>query len=97
MNYDKDLECLEPAQTPVMVDCYSKVPSDRVKLKFGEGDPYIGGVTSLAFFNDGRMIVGAGNGVVELIQIAHTKKASIAKVKPANSPSIQMVKKITDE
>lgn len=61
------------------------------KMKAGEGDLYAGGIKTLLLLKDERLVVGAGDGMVELIEIinknnrAHTK-SSISKL--PNTPQI---------
>ncbi|KAL6443642.1 hypothetical protein ACFW04_001630 [Cataglyphis niger] len=78
-----------PARSPVMIDCYSKITRDKRKMKTGEGDLYAGGVRSLLLLKDGKLLVGTGDGTVELIQIISKKESRTHKPsKFPNTPQI---------
>nr|XP_033335885.1 cilia- and flagella-associated protein 52 [Megalopta genalis] len=53
---------------PVMIGCYSKIPRAGTKPKTC-GMVYAGGVKSLLLLRNEQLIVGAGDGTVELIEI----------------------------
>ncbi|KAL6261909.1 hypothetical protein P5V15_006992 [Pogonomyrmex californicus] len=89
LNLHDDLQCGEPARLPVMIGCYSKITRDPKKMKIGEGDLYAGGVRSLLLLKDGKLVVGTGDGIVELIQIINKKKNQTHKPsKFPNTPQI---------
>ncbi|XP_020710448.2 cilia- and flagella-associated protein 52 [Athalia rosae] len=90
LNYYHNMEFMEPVRSPVMVGCYSKVPKNLKKLHT-EAFLYGGGVTSLALLNDGRLIVGAGDGSLELVKILENEPVSNfgeAKLKLPTTPQI---------
>lgn len=61
-------------------------------MKTGEGDLYAGGVTSLLLLKDGKLLVGTGDGTVELIQIINRKESRTHKPsKFPNTPQILTV------
>lgn len=92
MNLRDDLQCGEPARLPVMIGCYSKITRDPKKRKTGEGDLYAGGVRSLLLLKDGKLVVGTGDGTIELIQIISMKENRIRKPsKFPNTPQILTV------
>lgn len=93
LNLRDDLECGDsPARSPVMIGCYSKITRDLRKMKTGEGDLYAGGVTSLLLLKDGKLLVGTGDGTVELIQIINRKESRTHKPsKFPNTPQILTV------
>ncbi|XP_011860734.1 PREDICTED: cilia- and flagella-associated protein 52 [Vollenhovia emeryi] len=89
LNLRDDLQRGEPARSPVMIGCYSKITRDPRKIKTGEGDLYAGGVRSLLLLKDGRLVVGTGDGTIELIQIISTKENRTRKPsKFPNTPQI---------
>ncbi|EFN62882.1 WD repeat-containing protein 16 [Camponotus floridanus] len=90
LNLRDDLECGESlARSPVMIGCYSKITRDKRKMKTGEGDLYAGGVRSLLLLKDGKLLVGAGDGTIELIQIISKKESRTHKPsKFPNTPQI---------
>lgn len=93
LNLRNDLECGDsPARSPVMIGCYSKITRDLRKMKMGEGDLYSGGVTSLLLLKDGKLLVGTGDGTVEMIQIINRKESRTHKPsKFPNTPQILTV------
>ncbi|EZA49276.1 WD repeat-containing protein [Ooceraea biroi] len=89
LNLRDDQQRGEPAPLPVMIGCYSKVTRDSRKMKAGEGDLYAGGVKSLLLLKDGKLVVGAGDGTVELIEIISGKNSRSQKLsKLPNTPQI---------
>lgn len=61
-------------------------------MKMGEGDLYAGGVRSLLLLKDEKLLVGAGDGTVELIQIISKKESRTHKPsKFPNTPQILTV------
>ncbi|XP_012271661.1 cilia- and flagella-associated protein 52 [Orussus abietinus] len=90
LNYYRDKTYMEPAQPPIMVGCYSKIPKDPKKRKTGEGDLYGGGVTNLLLLEDGRVVVGAGDGTVEIVKILDAPlNTSTQSVKLPNTPQLK--------
>lgn len=75
LNYYHNMDFMEPVRSPVMVGCYSKIPKNLKKINT-EAFLYCGGVTGLAMLQDGRLIVGAGDGTVELVRILESKLVS---------------------
>lgn len=73
-----------------MIGCYSKITRDLKKMKAGEGDLYAGGVKCLLLLKDGKLIVGAGDGAVELIEIIISKKTSRTQ-KPSKLPNTPQI------
>ncbi|XP_053987938.1 cilia- and flagella-associated protein 52 isoform X2 [Hylaeus volcanicus] len=61
---------------PIMIGCYSKI-SRSTKTKPSNGELYAGGVTNLLFLQKQEMIVGTGNGTVELIEIPEEPVAPV--------------------
>ncbi|KYN02582.1 PREDICTED: cilia- and flagella-associated protein 52 [Cyphomyrmex costatus] len=90
LNLRDDLQCGEPVCLPVMIGCYSKITRDPRKMKTGEGDLYAGGVRSLLLLKDRKLVVGTGNGTIELIQIINIKESRTHKQqsKFPNTPQI---------
>jgi len=75
-----------------MIGCYSKITRDLRKMKAGEGDLYAGGVKCLLLLKDGKLLVGAGDGTVESIEIISKKIGRAQKLsKLPNTPQILTV------
>lgn len=85
---------MEPVKSPVMVGCYSKVPKNVKKIHI-EPVLYCGGVTSLVLLSDGRLVIGAGDGTIELVKILETELVSNfgePKLKLPTTPQIITVR-----
>lgn len=58
----------------------------------GKGDLYAGGVRSLLLLKDGKLVVGTGDGTIELVQIINLKEDRMRKPsKFPNTPQILTV------
>ncbi|XP_043280984.1 cilia- and flagella-associated protein 52 [Venturia canescens] len=91
LNYYHNLDIMEPVQSPIMVGCYSKIPKEPKKLKDGEGQLYSGGVTSLLLLDDDKLVVGAGDGSVESVEIVEGSfNFSGKSVKLPSTPQIRV-------
>ncbi|XP_031845942.1 cilia- and flagella-associated protein 52 isoform X2 [Nomia melanderi] len=67
----------ESVAYPIMIGCYSKIPrAAKAKKTRTTGAVYAGGVKNLLLLGHGEMIVGAGDGTVESIEIAESDAAS---------------------
>lgn len=88
------MDKMEPVQSPIMVGCYSKIPKEPKKLKDGEGKLYSGGVTSLLLLDEDKLVVGAGDGTVESVEIVEGSFHFSGKsVKLPSTPQIKVVRK----
>lgn len=67
LNYDSDLNRVEPIQPPVLVGCYSKIPVNIQLMK--KGELFCNGVTSLLWLSAKKLLVGTGDGTIEIVQI----------------------------
>lgn len=66
-------------KNPIMIGCYSKVPRHAAKIKTSDGEAYAGGVKNmLVLGKEENIIVGAGDGTIELVQISEDLVASCA-------------------
>ncbi|XP_047349154.1 cilia- and flagella-associated protein 52 isoform X3 [Vespa velutina] len=90
LNYRSEDE--EQAES-VMIGCYSKMYKGlkKVNQAKGEIECYAGGVEKLLLLNDEKMIVGAGDGTVELIEIMDI---DFSKSKFAKLPSTPQIKTV---
>lgn len=86
------MEHMEPVQPPVMVGCYSKVSKDAKNRKLGVGDLYSGGVNNLLLYKNGRIIVGTGDGTLELVTIVDVTVKADKRVKSPSTPQIKTVR-----
>lgn len=68
----------ESVAYPIMIGCYSKIAhATKAKKTRIIGAVYAGGVKNLLLLGNGEMIVGAGDGTVESIEIAKSDAASV--------------------
>jgi hypothetical protein len=89
LNLSDELQRGELTRPPVMIGCYSKITRDLKKMKVDEGDLYAGGGKCLLLLKDGKLMVGAGDGTVELIEIISKKTSRTQKPsKLPNTPQI---------
>ncbi|XP_026820335.1 cilia- and flagella-associated protein 52-like [Rhopalosiphum maidis] len=71
LNFPADVTDQKPSASPTLVGCFAKYPAAAGKKRSAGVmvELYSKGVTSLLLFaDDGTMIVGSGNGVVELVR-----------------------------
>lgn len=72
-----------------MIGCYSKIPTHPKKSNTCDGQVYAGGVKNLLLLEKGKLIVGAGDGTVELTEIRKESTCAINKIKkPLIVPAI---------
>ncbi|XP_017767135.1 PREDICTED: cilia- and flagella-associated protein 52 [Eufriesea mexicana] len=71
----------EANKYPVMIGCYSKIPTHPKKSNACDGQVYAGGVKNLLLLEKGKLIVGAGDGTVELTEITKESICTINKTK----------------
>ncbi|XP_018044232.1 PREDICTED: cilia- and flagella-associated protein 52 [Atta colombica] len=91
LNLRDTLQSGEPACLPVMIGCYSKITRDPRKMKMGEGDLYAGGVRNLLLLKDGKLVVGTGDGTIELIQIISMKESRTQSKQPSKFPNTPQI------
>lgn len=68
LNFSSDATMVTPSKSPALIGCFAKYPTPTKKRSTITVVLYSKGVTSLYLMPDGTMIVGSGNGVVELVQ-----------------------------
>ncbi|CAB0032984.1 unnamed protein product [Trichogramma brassicae] len=91
LNFHHNVEYAEPVQPPVMIGCYSKLSKCAKNRKNGLGDLYAGGVSNLLLCNDGRLIVGSGNGAVELVEVLPEPGKINKKLKSPSTPQLKTI------
>ncbi|XP_023314400.1 cilia- and flagella-associated protein 52-like [Trichogramma pretiosum] len=91
LNFHHNVEHAEPVQPPVMIGCYSKLSKCAKNRKNGLGDLYAGGVSNLLLRNDGRLIVGSGNGAVELVEVLPEPGKINKKLKSPSTPQLRTI------
>ncbi|KAK9500885.1 hypothetical protein O3M35_002056 [Rhynocoris fuscipes] len=68
-NLDKDnLQNSYPKSTPFLIGCFAKYPSNNKKKKTIEPELWVVGVRSIVLWKEGHMIVGSGDGTVDLVK-----------------------------
>lgn len=74
-----------------MIGCYSKIPTQKRKTNSQNGEIYAGGVKNLLLLEKEKLIVGAGDGTVELIEIIKESKLTAKITKALVIPAIMTV------
>lgn len=93
LNFHHDAEIVEPVKPPILVGCFSKIT--KKKLSPGSVELYQDGVRALIVTPKGRLYIGSGNGVVELVQVLKVeekkdKEQSVA-FKLVSIPALKVV------
>ncbi|XP_044754994.1 cilia- and flagella-associated protein 52 [Coccinella septempunctata] len=79
LNFHHDIEILQPIKTPALVGCYGRISKNPKKLPAGVVEMYGQGVTAIKRLFTGPLIVGAGDGTVELVEeVKYEKKKTYA-------------------
>ncbi|CAG9771369.1 unnamed protein product [Ceutorhynchus assimilis] len=65
LNFHHDLDIVEPVKTPCVVGCFARI--SKKKLRRGSVDLYQQGVRSLKRLFGGELIIGAGDGTLEMV------------------------------
>ena len=77
-------ESEEGTKYPVMIGCYSKIPTRRrtrvAKTNGPNVEVYAGGVKNLLLLEKDKLIVGTGDGTVELIEISKDARLNVNKM-----------------
>ncbi|KAI4494894.1 hypothetical protein M0804_001095 [Polistes exclamans] len=76
---------------PVMVGCYSKMykGSRKINPEKGQIECYAGGVNKILLLKDEKMIIGAGDGTIELIEIVDIDFSKRKLTKLPSTPQIK--------
>ncbi|XP_076756807.1 cilia- and flagella-associated protein 52 [Xylocopa sonorina] len=73
-------ESEEMIKYPVMIGCYSKIPTRAKKENLNNVEVYAGGVKNLLLLENEKLIVGAGDGTIELVEIAKRPASAVNKM-----------------
>lgn len=84
---------MEPVQPPVMVGCYCKISKNPKKRKFGRGELYSGGVNNLLLYKQDKLIVGTGDGTVEMVTIVDLPRKADQRLRSPSNPQIKTVQR----
>lgn len=68
LNFSPDTAVVTPSNSPTLVGCFAKYPTGKKRSSVVAVELYSKGITSLYLIADGTMVVGSGNGVVELVK-----------------------------
>jgi hypothetical protein len=86
LNYHHDPDVLAPAKHPMTVGCFTRISNKR--LPMGRVDLYSMGVRSIRRLFAGPLLIGAGNGVIELVE---ETKSTGAQAKIPSVPTLRVV------
>ncbi|XP_017778484.1 PREDICTED: cilia- and flagella-associated protein 52 [Nicrophorus vespilloides] len=93
LNFHHDVEILEPVKRPMMVGCFTKI--SKKKLQPGTVELYSMGIRSIILMNTGEIIIGAGDGTIDVVLEEPPKIdkriTSIAFKLPSN-PALKVIK-----
>ncbi|KAJ3635496.1 hypothetical protein MTP99_008401 [Tenebrio molitor] len=87
LNYHHDPDVLAPAKHPMTVGCFTRISNKR--LPMGRVDLYSMGVRSIRRLFAGPLLIGAGNGVIELVE---ETKSTGAQAKIPSVPTLRVLK-----
>lgn len=69
LNYHHDKEILDPIQRPIMIGCYARLDEKNIKAKPHERVKlYSMGVRSILILEKNVLLIGAGNGTINLVK-----------------------------
>lgn len=68
LNYSHNLNTLDPVVKPVLIGCYAKVPRKFNPKQPYEAERYSLGVGAILLLDDDSIIVGAGDGTVDMVR-----------------------------
>ncbi|KAJ8929876.1 hypothetical protein NQ314_017390 [Rhamnusium bicolor] len=89
LNYHHDADVLDPIKQPTIVGCFARLT--KKKLPRGSVDLYEAGVRSIKLLFNGWLIVGAGDGTVEMVEETDGKVIN-AGVKMPSIPALKIHK-----
>lgn len=92
LNFHHDAEILMPIKPPIMQGCYTKI--SKKKLPKGSVALYEQGVRSLYLLKSCKLLVGAGNGVIDLVEETKLKHLQEQEVGGFRLPSLPLLKVI---
>uniref|UniRef100_A0AAR5QBT5 Cilia- and flagella-associated protein 52 n=2 Tax=Dendroctonus ponderosae TaxID=77166 RepID=A0AAR5QBT5_DENPD len=91
LNFHHDMEILEPVKTPCVVGCFARI--SKKKLRRGSVDLYQQGVRTIRRLFSGALIVGAGDGTLELVVEAEKPVLPLdSDVKLPSVPALKILK-----
>lgn len=67
LNFSSDATVVTPSHSPTLVGCFAKYPTTKKRSPIAV-ELYSKGITSLYLITGDTMVVGSGNGVVELVK-----------------------------
>ncbi|CAH1965474.1 unnamed protein product [Acanthoscelides obtectus] len=89
LNFHHDPEILEPVKQPSVIGCWARL--SRKKLPRGVVDLYECGVRSIRVLFTGKLLIGAGNGKLELVEESQPKVPD-PYVKYPSVPGLKVLK-----
>ncbi|KAF5303922.1 hypothetical protein FQA39_LY01707 [Lamprigera yunnana] len=92
LNYHHDAEVLMPVRPPLMQGCFTKI--SKKKLAKGCVELYAQGVRSLLLLKERLLLVGAGNGDIELVEELKPRKLPENDSVAFKLPSVPVLKVI---
>ncbi|XP_075232262.1 cilia- and flagella-associated protein 52 [Lycorma delicatula] len=97
LNYSLDTMVLDPVVNPILIGCYGKISSKKKKYtnKPLEAERYSLGVRALLLLEDNSIVIGAGDGTVDVVIQNHSESDFIIK-QPGKliNPCLPILKKL---
>ncbi|KAJ8985900.1 hypothetical protein NQ317_010657 [Molorchus minor] len=90
LNYHHDAEVLDPVKTPTVVGSMARLTNK--KLPRGTVDLYEAGVRSIRLLFSGQLVIGGGDGTVEVVKETAGKVPEIEHVKMPSTPALKVLK-----
>ncbi|XP_060519945.1 cilia- and flagella-associated protein 52 [Cylas formicarius] len=91
LNFHHDAEILEPTKTPCVVGCFAKIT--KKKLPRGSVDLYQLGVRSIRRLFSGRLIIGGGDGTLDLVEETERKGGAVENdIRLPSVPALRVLK-----
>lgn len=89
--FHHDPEIIEPVKQPALIGCWARL--SKKKLPRGCVDLYQLGVRSILLLFNGQLVIGAGDGTVELVEECVSKRKTIDNsVKLPSVPALKVLK-----
>ncbi|XP_018568693.1 cilia- and flagella-associated protein 52 [Anoplophora glabripennis] len=88
--YHHDAEMLDPVKQPAVVGCLARIT--KKKLPRGCVDLYRGGIRSIRLLFNGNLIIGAGDGTLEVVEEAAVRPPIETNIKMPSVPALRVLK-----
>ncbi|XP_046686976.1 LOW QUALITY PROTEIN: cilia- and flagella-associated protein 52-like, partial [Homalodisca vitripennis] len=93
LNYSHDINILDPIVKPVLIGCFAKFPKKISSKQPLEAERYSQGVGAILLLDDDSIIVGAGDGTVDMVRERDVSPDSLIQKRTGKliNPSLPML------